>query len=202
MLKQSVILAVVAALGILSTSPAMARNAGNTVVRVGAAMVDPAGDGLTVSGVGTVKPDDNTQLGIGVTHMLTDTVGIGVLGATPFKHDLLVAGTKVGTTRHLPPTVTVQYHPKMDGQLQPYVGAGVNYTQFYNETLALGDLELDESVGLALEAGLDYAISKNVGLNAAVWNVDIDTDASLGGTKLGTVEVDPWVYMLGAYYEF
>ncbi len=198
-MKKIVVACLVAMIGVVAAPQAFARNAGDVVLRVGAAMVDPAGDGALD---GALDVDSNTQLGIDATYMLNDTLGVGVLGATPFKHDITVAGEKVGSTRHLPPTITLQYHPQLDSQFQPYVGAGVNYTQFYNETSTLGALELDKSVGLALEAGVDYAIAKNVGLSAAVWKADIDTDATLDGKPLDTVAIDPWVYMLGAYYEF
>lgn len=198
-MKKLVVTCLVAMMGAGISSEGFARTAGDVVLRAGAAMVDPAGDGALD---GALDVDSNTQLGIGVTYMVNDTVGVGVLGATPFKHDILVGGEKVGSTRHLPPTITLQYHPKLESPFQPYVGAGVNYTHFYNETSTLGALELDPSTGLALEAGVDYAIGKNVGLNAAVWNADIDTDATLDGKALDTVEIDPWVYMVGAYYEF
>lgn len=198
-MNKSVIACLLAASCIGMASEAFARQPGDVVLRLGAAMVSPDGDGALD---GALDVDDNTQLGISATYMLTDSLGIGVLGATPFKHDITLSGEKIGSTRHLPPTVTLQYHPNLDSQFQPYVGAGFNYTHFYNESSTLGDLELEESTGAALELGMDYAIAKNMGLNAAVWKADIDTDATLDGEALDTVEIDPWVYMVGAYYDF
>ncbi|MCO4759351.1 MAG: outer membrane beta-barrel protein, partial [Oceanospirillaceae bacterium] len=125
------------------------------------------------------------------------------LAATPFKHNITANGAKIGDTKQLPPTLSLQYYP-MDTQsaLQPYVGVGVNYTTFFSEESTLGNLKLDDSWGLAAQAGVDYAVSDNVVLNAAVWYIDIDSDASLNGADIGTVEIDPWVYMVGVGYKY
>jgi outer membrane protein len=145
--------------------------------------------------------------------MLTDQIGLGVLAATPFSHDIKGAGDlasagKVAETKHLPPTVTLQYFPMPSGsKLQPYVGAGVNYTVFFDEDtagpLAGTDIELDDSFGLAAEAGVDYMITENVGVNAAIWWIDIDTEAKIeAANQTVDVEIDPLVYMVGVSYKF
>lgn len=183
---------------------AMSYDKGDIVLRVGGAIVSPEGDGAATA-LGHVDVDDNTQLGINLTYMLTDNIGLGVLGATPFKHDITLDGATIGETKHLPPTITAQYHFNTGGPLHPYVGLGLNYTDFFEETTVAGPLELDSSVGLALEAGMDYSLNKHWGLGIAVWNVDIDSDATLhlsGGDANFTVEIDPWVYMIGASYKF
>lgn len=105
---------------------------------------------------------------------------------------------------------------------QPYAGVGVNYTVFFEEKtssnldnalgVASSELELDDSVGVAVEVGMDYMLSENFGLNAAIWWADINTDARVdvfdaNGTKLAEtdefeVEIDPMVYMVGFTYKF
>ena len=197
MMKKLVILSVLVAIG--ASSQAIAYEKGDIVVRVGAAMVKPAGDGALD---GALDVGNNTQLGLDGTYMLTDQIGVGVLAATPFKHDIELNGAKIGTTKHLPPTITAQYHFNTGTNFHPYVGAGVNYTQFFSERSSLGDLELAHSVGLAAEAGFDFEIDKKWGLNVGVWHADIDSKAKLNGTKLDTVEVDPWAYMIGASYKY
>lgn len=186
-------------------SQAFAYEAGDVVLRVGAAQVDPSGDGLDIIS-GNINADDNTQLGLSASYMITDNVGVAVLAATPFKHDITLDGTVIGETKHLPPTVTLQYHLGTKSPFRPYVGAGFNYTQFFSEEtkgpLAGADLDLSHSFGLAAEAGFDYAINQDWALNAAVYYADIDTTAKLNGAELGDVEIDPWVYMLGASYKF
>ncbi|RZA01194.1 MAG: hypothetical protein EOO68_10605 [Moraxellaceae bacterium] len=186
-------------LGCLLSGSVLAYDSGDIIVRAGVATVDPAGDGA-LDGVLDVK--SNSQLGLTLTYMLSEDWGVGVLAATPFKHDITVAGKTVGSTKHLPPTVTAQYHFSTGETVHPYVGLGVNYTEFFSEESVLGDLSLDSSFGLAAELGVDFSFNKNWGANLALWYIDIDTDASLDGAKLATVQIDPWVYNVGISYRF
>lgn len=191
----------IAALALVAglSSQAFAYEQGDMVMRVGAAMVHPAGDGALN---GALDVGNNTQIGLDGTYMLNNQLGIGVLAATPFKHDITLNGQTIGSTKQLPPTVTVQYHFNTDSSFKPYVGAGVNYTQFFTERSSLGKLELAHSFGPAIEAGFDFGIDKNWGANVGIWYADIDTDAKLNGKKLDTVKIDPVVYMIGASYKF
>ena len=212
------------------------------LVMAGAAQGYEAGDMLFRAGVATVAPDassselsldggaitgseadvDNgTALGLTFVYMLTDRIGLEVLAASPFSHDITaetgvlgLGEVDAGETKHLPPTVSLQYFLNAnDGAFQPYVGAGLNYTLFFDEdvdselegVLGAGQLDLDASFGLALQAGFDYALNDKWVVNAGVWWVDIDTDAtfSFGASELTTeVEIDPWVYSLSLGYRF
>lgn len=204
---------------LLAASVAQAYEAGDVIVRVGAAVVDPqeSSGNVFVGGANTgleVGVDSNTQVGITGTFMLTDHIGLGVLGATPFSHDIELKGvTRFASIKHLPPTVTLQYFPMAkNSALQPYVGAGLNYTMFFSEDLSstaegagFSDLELDDSFGYALEAGLDYKLTEQVYLNAAVWYVDIETTAEFrtaGTPSKVDVDIDPMVYMASIGYKF
>jgi len=206
---------------------ALAYEAGDIILRAGIASVQPdeSSSALKVNGTAvggtSVGVDNDEQLGLTGTYMLTSNIGVGLLAATPFEHDITARGLgapiNAGSTKHLPPTLTLQYFP-MDSasDFQPYVGIGVNYTAFFDEQVdsdlevALGesggDLKLDDSIGLALEAGFDYAIDEHWILNAAVWYIDIDTDAEFkfdSGTRVkADVDIDPWVYMVGVGYKF
>lgn len=248
-------LGVLAAAVMAAAPAAQAFEAGDFVLRAGVAHVAPndSSDALNVAGFvdpinganvtldGTeVGVDSNTQLGIRATYMVTNNLGIGVLGATPFKHNIvgkegLAAAGTLGETKHLPPTVTLQYFPMpSNSKFQPYVGVGVNYTTFFEEktnanlngvlngvagsltdgalagAISSSELELDDSVGVAVELGMDYMLSENFGLNAAVWWADINTDATVtayaGDVKAAEVttevEIDPMVYMVGFTYKF
>ena len=198
---------------------AQAYQAGDAIVRVGAVAVDPQEDSsnVTLNGadIGTdVGVDSNVQLGITGTYMLTEHVVIGILGATPFEHSINLNGVgKLADIKHLPPTVTLQYFPMHSAsKLQPYVGAGLNYTTFFseeftsaNKAAGFSNLDLDDSIGLALEAGVDYQIGERLILNGAIWYADIDTEASfeLNGNKGKVdVEIDPMVYMVSLGYKF
>ncbi|MFZ3205240.1 MAG: OmpW family outer membrane protein [Pseudomonas sp.] len=208
----------------LAAPLAQAYQAGDVILRAGAATVDPREDssalelnGATLGGQATV--DSNTQLGLTGTFMLTDNLGIGLLAATPFEHEVGLKGLggldgKLADIKHLPPTLTLQYFPlAASSRLQPYVGAGLNYTTFFEEDLTseregqgFSNLELDDSWGLALEAGVDYMLTDNLLVNATVWYLDIDTTATTDLAGAGQVKVDvdidPWVYMVGLGYKF
>ncbi|MBU1191112.1 MAG: outer membrane beta-barrel protein [Gammaproteobacteria bacterium] len=190
---------------------------GDILVRAGVAYVSPQGDSDEITGIGAgakVEADDATSLGITFTYMATDNIGIGVLAAWPFEHDIDAEGSiaalgTVAEIEHLPPTVTLQWHFTPSSNVRPYVGAGINYTTFFSEdtkgALASHDLSLDDSWGLALEAGVDIDINSDWFLSGQVWYLDIDTDASLRGPVFNTnfdVEIDPWVMMLGVGTKF
>lgn len=211
----------VLAAAVMAVAPAaQAFEAGDFILRAGVVHVAPddSSDVITINGTRPlgdqrVAVDSNSQLGIRATYMATGNLGIGVLAATPFKHNItakggVLDGADAGETKHLPPTVTLQYFPlASSSSFQPYAGVGVNYTTFFEEKTGLGELELDDSVGAAVEVGMDYMLSENFGLNAAIWWADINSDAQItlaDGTKTDEfeVEIDPMVYMVGFTYKF
>ena len=136
--------------------------------------------------------------------MYTDNVGIEILAATPFTHDITLAGSgKIAETDELPPTVSLQYYFSPGAKVRPYVGAGINYTAFFNEeaTAVITSISLDNSVGLALQAGVDIDINNEWYFNADLRLISIDTTAT---TNLGDIEVDidPVVISLGVGLKF
>ncbi|HET8710373.1 MAG TPA: OmpW family outer membrane protein [Spongiibacteraceae bacterium] len=207
-----------------------AYEAGDWVVRAGYADVEPQEsstalklDGTKLGGT-SVGVDGAAALGITASYMLTSHIGVELLAATPFSHEIYTKGlgglglglhdVRLGTTKHLPPTVSVQYYfLDSTSNLQPYAGVGINYTTFFNESVSseakneLGakNMSLDDSYGFAGELGLDYRLDDHWLVNAAVWYIQIETDASVE-TALGkvksTVTLDPWVYMLSVGYKF
>ena len=206
----------------LTTSlPASAQQAGDILLRLGVASVmpnDDSGDVKPLSGTG-VSVDDATSLGITLTYMVSDTFGIELLGALPFEHDITgnkgaIDGVEVGTTDQLPPTLVAQYYFQPNSNVRPYVGAGINYTTFLDEE-ADSELEaivgktkisLDDSFGLALNAGVDVDINEDWYFNTSLWYIDIDTEGTLKTAGAGTLEVDvdidPWVVMIGVGTRF
>ncbi|MGI9202458.1 MAG: OmpW/AlkL family protein [Woeseiaceae bacterium] len=182
---------------------AYAYEPGDWIVRVGAGTVDPKSNNGTV-----VSVDSGATLVFNGTYMFSSNLGIELLAAAPFSHDIKLAadGTKVGETKHLPPTLSLQYHFDTDGAISPYVGAGINYTLFFDEKtsgpLQGLALDLDPSFGLATQAGLDYEISENMLLNFDMRWMSIETDADVDGTFLETVKIDPMVYSLTFGWKF
>lgn len=198
-----------ASIAALGSSQVMAYEAGDIMVKAGVIHVAPKDDNAKISGVGTVDVKSDTQLGLTGTYMVTPQVGIELLAATPFKHTVELDGNKIGTTKHLPPTLSVQYYP-MDSAsaLQPYVGAGLNMTFFFDEAGAVkGDAlgPLGDSFGLSVSAGINYDIDDKFLANLAVWYIDIDSELEGSNTALNKdydVEIDPVVVMAGVGYKF
>ncbi|QOR39504.1 outer membrane beta-barrel protein [Billgrantia diversa] len=200
-----------AATALLASSQALAYNQGDFITRVGVAHVDPKSDNGSIDALGLtgleVKVDSDTNLGFTLAYLFHDKLGVELLAALPFKHDISIAdGAVTGSTKHLPPTLSLQYYPLggSGAQVQPYAGVGLNYTHFFSEEVNVpgAELDLDSSWGLAGQLGVDVRMNDNWGINAAAWYVDIDTDASLNGEEIGTVNVDPWVFMAGISYRF
>ena len=105
----------------------------------------------------------------------------------------------------LPPTITLQYHFTDLGVWKPYIGAGLNYTYFYDTELANNTLEIGSSSwGGALQAGFDYMLDKQWSLNLDVKYIWMDTEVKTigSGTKIGEVDINPWVIGIGARYRF
>ncbi|MCC5071760.1 outer membrane beta-barrel protein [Xanthomonas campestris pv. campestris] len=198
-----------AALAAASVSaPALAQSKGDWLLGVGAHQVAPKSDNGSLAG-GTLDVDVGTDIRPTITaeYFIADNWGIEVLAALPFEHDINIRGLgRVGSTKHLPPVVSLQYHFNSQGKVSPFVGAGINYTRFFStETsgaLAGNDLDLDASWGLAAHAGLDVKISDRGALRVDLRWIDIDSDASLNGNRIGTVNIDPLVYGVAYVHRF
>jgi outer membrane protein len=130
---------------------------------------------------------------------MTDAWALELLAAWPFKHDIeLKDGTEVGDTKHLPPTLSIQYHWAPQSVFQPYVGVGLNFTTFFSEDLygplEGADLSLGNSWGLAGEIGADIKLNDSWFLNVSVRYMDIETKAKINGESIGKVDISPWIY--------
>lgn len=207
-------LAVVAAL----VSPSVfAHKQGDFVLRVGAASVVPNDSSDKILGSSEeLEVDSNTQLGLTFGYMFTDNISLEVLAATPFSHDIstdLGGLGNIADTKHLPPTLMVQYYfGEPQSKFRPYVGAGLNYTIFFDEgfnstgkAAGLSDLELDDSFGLAANVGVDYMINDQWFLNASAWYANIETEATYkagADTYKTDVKINPWVFMISGGYKF
>ena len=205
-------LALAVALG-LSATPALAQTAGSWTVGVGAHNVEPkSGNGtLVATPLGDLTMDVGTNVRPTITaeYFIKDNLGIEVLAALPFQHDIAVTGVgKVGSTKHLPPTVSLQYHFG-EGKVRPFVGAGVNFTTFFSTktegAIAGADLDLSNSWGLAGHLGVDFQIGEKAAIRVDYRKIDIDTKVKLNGANLGsanTVNIDPSVFGIAYVFSF
>lgn len=178
--------------------------AGDWIVRGGVHHIEPSSDNGQAAGM-DLDIGSNTRPSVSLTWMASDRVGVEVLGAVPFRHKIDLEGVgNVGSTRHLPPTVSVQYHFLPGAMIQPYASVGLNYTRFFHtrttRALSGSKLKLEDSWGLAGQVGVDIPLSERWLVGADVRHMDIDSDVKLDGAKVGKANIDPWAYGLYVGY--
>ncbi|WAC61831.1 outer membrane beta-barrel protein [Pseudoxanthomonas sp. SL93] len=200
-------LALATALG-ATAIPAFAQSRGDWTLGVGAHLVNPTSDNGALAG-GTLPLDIDSDVKPTITfeYFLRDNLGLEVLAALPFKHDIAIEGVgTVGSTKHLPPTVSLQYHFNGQGKVSPFLGAGINYTAFFSEdtqgALEGTRLKLDDSWGLAAHAGVDFKVGERGAIRVDARWIDIDTDVEVDGAGLGTANIDPLVYGMAYVLKF
>ena len=192
----------IALLATAAANTALAMDQGDWLIRFGVSTVDPKSNNHPA-----VSVDKGTSATFNFTYMMTDNWAVEVLAAYPFEHDIyLVGGPEVGSTKHLPPTVSLQYHFMSAATFQPYIGLGVNYTDFFSEKL-YGPLEgaslsLDSSWGFAGEIGADIMLGQTWFLNGSLRYIGIESDATVNGEAFGKVKIDPWVYGVHLGFRF
>lgn len=140
-----------------------------------------------------------------ISYFLNDNFSLELILATT-KHDMgwQPGGLNLGHVWLLPPTLTAQYHFMPEAQFSPYLGAGVNYTIFYNEDPgAFASVKYDDGFGYALQAGADFKLDDHWMINADVKKIFLNTDVSInGGAVTADVDLDPWIFGLGIGYRF
>ena len=174
----------------LCATSASAQSQGDFTLGFGLASVIPDSSNGTLAG-GSADIGNSVRPTITAEYFIRDNLGIELLASTPFEHDISINGAFAGSTRQLPPTISLNYHFPTQSAFKPYVGVGINYTTFFEEESALGVLELDDSFGVSVQVGLVYELANGSALRANVRWFDIDSDASLNGADIGTAEIDP-----------
>jgi len=217
---------VLATAGLVTAAlPVMAYEAGDWLIRGRIAHIDPQdssgnlyANGSTVNFGEGVKIDSDTIPELDFTYMVTPNWGLELIlgysdhSVTADKAAAAAVPTlgNVIDAKALPPTLLLQYHFSPNSTIRPYVGAGINYTYFFDEEVpsssvlsnAGDDVKLDSSWGLAVQAGVDVAINDDWFVNLDVKYIDIDTEAHFSGTSAVTdakvnVDIDPIVWGIG-----
>lgn len=203
--RTALALAIVLALPAL---PVAAQSRGDWALGIGAHQVNPKSDNGSLAG-GTLPLDIGSDVKPTVTleYFLRDGLGVEVLASWPFEHDIAIEGLgKIGSAKHLPPTVSLQYHFNGSGKVSPFLGAGLNFTTFFSEEtdgpLAGSNLSLSDSWGAAVHTGIDFAVGERSAIRIDARWIDIDTDVELNGADLGTANIDPLVYGAAYVYRF
>lgn len=193
------------------TASAYAEDAGDWLVRGRIVNVSPNDDsgevtGIAGSGVGV---DSDTTVEVDLSYFLTKNWALELIAATT-THDISGTGAIAGLgniveTKVLPPTLNLQYHNHLSEDTRMYFGAGINYTVFYDEegkgAFAGADVDLDNSVGLSTQLGVDYDINDDWFINLDVKYIFIDTEAEIrpgdGSVLKVDADIDPWVVGVG-----
>lgn len=143
---------------------------------------------------------------IDIDYAFTDTLSAELVLTIPQEHDVDLKGVgRLGSFKHLPPTLLLQYRPALAGKWRPYVGVGVNFTLIWDDELSVAGvpLELENySVGVAAQAGVDYRLNERWHLNVDVKRAALRTDVLAGGTALTEAKLDPWLWAVGVRYDF
>ena len=170
-----------------------------------------------VSGIG-VPAGADAETGNATTviavyeRLITPNLGIElVLGVPPriqadAKGSVAFLGEDILSARNVSPTLLVLYHFGQPGdKFRPSLGAGINYTRFSDiKSRIAPKVEMSDSTGLALQAGMDYALNKDWGLFASVAALQVKSKVVASGTTVLQSEIDfrPVVYSFGATYKF
>jgi outer membrane protein len=182
------------------------------MVRLRAVHISPA-DGSDAIPALAVPPDaitvsTKTIPELDVSYYFTKSFAAELVLTYPQKHDVSLLGAKIGTFKHLPPSLLLQYHFLPASVFSPYVGVGANLTLISGVDLnvpGVGALDLDSSsVGFAAGAGFDVKVADKLYLNLDAKWVQIRSDVVLKASeaKVSRVEVDPWLIGGGIGYRF
>lgn len=201
MTKTRTLLSLTTAL-IALASPALAQSQGDMTLGFGVGWVNPDSSYSTTA-AGPLRADDDIRPTLTFEYFIADNLGIEILAATPFEHKVELQGAgDIVKLKHLPPTLSLQYHFQTGSGISPFLGAGLNYTHFWDEkgigALAGTPVSLDDSWGIALHAGVDIDISDKAAIRADVRWMNIETDVKVAGAPIGKVKIDPVV--LGMSY--
>lgn len=189
----------------LAGSQALAQDT-NWMVRARAVHLDPANESAPLAGTGAadrIHVSSKTIPEVDISYFFTPNLAAELVLTYPQKHHVTLDGARIGSFRHLPPTLSAQYHFAPQASVNPYLGAGLNYTRISHVKLLNGAADLENnSWGLSLQAGVDVRLDARWSLNLDVKKVNIRSDVLLGGAKASQVKVDPVLFGLGVGYRF
>jgi len=216
-MSKHVPLAAGAALLLAFAGPAFAQDAdpgmtaGTILVRARAIGVLPETTSSTISAIGGhVGATDTFEPELDGSYFFTDNIAVEAIAAVT-RHRITAHGTAagdvdVGKVTLLPPTITAQWHFLPHEAFDPYVGAGVNYTWFFDTSVphtVVKQVSYDDGFGAALQAGVDYHLTGRWYANLDVKQVFLNTTAKInGGAVRAKVDLDPTMVGAGIGYRF
>lgn len=138
---------------------------------------------------------------VDISYFFSPNIAAELVLTVPQSQTLRANGTPIGSFRHLPPSLLIQYHFPQ-ASFTPYVGAGLNYTRISSVSLPAGVDIKRNSFGAVLQAGVDIPVAKNLYLNFDVKKAYIRTDVSAAGARIGTFRIDPVMFGVGLGWRF
>ena len=200
-MKKNILLAAV--LITCAAGSAMAQTAGESpwLVRLRAVHLDSANGGSTTANLG-LSMNDKTIPEVDITYFFSPNLAAELVLTVPQKQTVYTNGAVLGTFKHLPPSLLLQYHFTNVQGFKPYVGAGVNYTRITNVNLSSNASLEKSSVGGVLQAGLDIPIDKKLSFNIDVKKVYLRSDVFVNSAKIGDFKIDPVLFGVGVGYRF
>jgi outer membrane protein len=194
------------------SSSAQAQNPdGKFMIRLRALSLTPANKSDAIASPAVpadrITVSDKVFPEVDLSYFLTKSWAVELVLTYPQQHDVELSGTKIGTFKHLPPSLLLQYHLLPSAKFRPYVGAGGNLTLISDVALnvpGVGVLDLDDaSVGFALQGGADIDLGgKGWFLNLDAKYVTIASDVKLGSTRISAVQVNPILLSAGLGVRF
>ncbi|MES2296446.1 MAG: OmpW family outer membrane protein [Pseudomonadota bacterium] len=202
--QQNTVRGGLAYLTIHSSSPNLTSN--------GPDFLTPQPAGITVDNASTIM--------LGYTRALDEHWDLDFALGIPPAHDvrgrdMLAPFGVTAKVKQAAPTVFGNYNfGAAKDALRPFVGVGVNFTHFYDgQSTASGDIatggptkiSLTNSVGLALQAGLNYKLFDgwSIGASVATAKVKSDMTATTGSIeRKTTIDFKPVVYTAYVAYSF
>ncbi|MDT7837403.1 OmpW/AlkL family protein [Aquabacterium sp. OR-4] len=201
------LIAIAAAAAAVSALPVQAQDTGNFIVRARAVYLDSANKDSTDLDA-KLQINNKTIPELDISYFFTPNLAAELILTYPQKQKLTAldedgARAQIGTFKHLPPTLTVQYHFTGLGGFRPYLGAGVNYTNISAVKILNGAVGLKHnSWGLAAQVGADVPLGGGWLLNVDVKKVQIGTTVYVGGVDHGKFKVDPLLVGVGVGKRF
>jgi outer membrane protein len=191
----------------LAVVPAVAEagdNNGNFMVRLQGTYLHP-GDDSTPAGLSV---EDEVLPTATLTYFFTKNIAAELFCCFAKVDAELDGAGKVADFWVFPPALTLQYHFDSMNGFKPYLGAGVQYILPFSEdgkgALAGDTVTVDDALGFTLQAGVDVELGQGWYLNADVKKTWIDHDVRVRGATNADfeVELDPWIFSIGAGYRF
>ena len=140
---------------------------------------------------------------VDISYFLQKNIALELSLTYPQTVNIDVAGNGAGQLKALPPSLVLQYHFSDTGALKPYLGVGVNYTRLSNVNILNGAASVNSnSTGAVAQAGFDYMVDKNWGVNFDIKYIQMKTDVAVGTKNIGQLGLNPTSYALGATYRF